>query len=240
MSEAFALLPGHSDVLIVADHASNHVPEDINLGIDPSLLREHIAWDIGVAGVAKLLSAQHGHPAILGAVSRLVTDFNRYPDEADVMPPVSDGIEIPGNKLSDVSRALRMERFFEPFHAQLSRMLDRQRPKFALFLHSYTPALMSDPDAKRPWDVGILYNEDERAACLALDHLRGQGLNVGDQLPYSGLIYNATMVRQAETRGIPYFCFEIRQDHIAESAGESKWAGITQRLIDHVVSNLGG
>jgi len=244
VSEAFEILEGDSDSLIVVDHASNHVPNDINLGVDLALLQEHIAWDIGVAEIARALSAQYNHPAILGSVSRLVTDYNRYPEEADVMPPLSDGIEISGNNINQTERAARMERFFNPYHAKLGEMLDMQRPKFALFLHSYTPALMSKPDMRRPWDVGILYNEDDRAAKLALEFLSTlslaakSSLNVGDQLPYTGLIYNATMVRQAEARGIPYFCFEIRQDHIADAAGVEKWTGITCQLITHIVDNL--
>ena len=42
------LRPG--GLLCVADHASNFVPEDIELGIDRKLLTEHIAVDIGSRG----------------------------------------------------------------------------------------------------------------------------------------------------------------------------------------------
>lgn len=238
MTEAYALLPGEGDSLIIVDHASNHVPDDIDLGVDPAFLNEHIAWDIGVAEIAKKLSVHHNYPAILGGVSRLVTDYNRYPEEDDVIPPLSDNIEISGNICNSAGRAARMQRFFDPYHAKLGEMLESRRPSFALFLHSFTPALMSKPDEQRPWDVGILYNEDTRAAHLALDFLSGLSLNVGDQLPYTGLIYNATMVRQAEARNIPYFCYEIRQDLISDDAGAAKWADITHRLITHVTDNL--
>jgi len=242
MNEAFSLLPGSgdADVLIVADHASNHVPDDVDLGIDPAMLNEHIAWDIGVGAIPEQLSARYRHAALLGSVSRLVTDYNRYPDEEAVMPPVSDGVDIPGNNLTADQRAARMDRFYKPFHGALAKQLDTRRPAFALFLHSFTPALMSDPDTARPWDVGILYNEDERAARIALDYLRAISPNVGDQLPYTGLIYNATMVRQAEARDIPYFCLEIRQDHIGDAVGAAPWADITQQLIVHVLRKLPG
>ena len=43
-------------LLCVVDHASNHVPEGIELGIDPRLLDEHIAIDIGVEGIADRLA----------------------------------------------------------------------------------------------------------------------------------------------------------------------------------------
>ena len=50
-------------LLVVADHASNHVPAGIELGIDPKLMNDHIAIDIGVEGVADRLArrtARHG------------------------------------------------------------------------------------------------------------------------------------------------------------------------------------
>ena len=73
MSAAFEILgtPQAGGVLIVADHASNHVPHGIDLGIDPVLLDQHIAWDIGVAEVAHLLVTRCGFAGILGGVSRL-------------------------------------------------------------------------------------------------------------------------------------------------------------------------
>ena len=81
VSEAFSLLTGgDTPVLIVADHASNRVPADIDLGISPSLLDQHVAIDIGVAEVAALLTERLRCTAILGGVSRLVIDLNRGED----------------------------------------------------------------------------------------------------------------------------------------------------------------
>jgi predicted N-formylglutamate amidohydrolase len=47
--------PRQGGFLIIGDHASNRIPDDIDLGIDLALLREHIAWDIGVAEVTRLI-----------------------------------------------------------------------------------------------------------------------------------------------------------------------------------------
>ena len=60
------LRPG--GLLCVADHASNFVPEDIELGIDRKLLTEHIAVDIGVEGIADRLARRHGMPAHLSLI----------------------------------------------------------------------------------------------------------------------------------------------------------------------------
>ena len=71
--EAYRLLgtPRFGGILVVADHASNHVPDGIELGIDAALLEQHIAVDIGVAGVAARMAQHTGTAALLGNVSRL-------------------------------------------------------------------------------------------------------------------------------------------------------------------------
>ena len=93
-SEAWRELgtPRTGGILLIADHASNHVPDDIDLGIDPALLANHIAIDIGVAEVAALLvEGSAVDAAILGGVSRLVVDCNREEDAPGVLPIASDG-----------------------------------------------------------------------------------------------------------------------------------------------------
>ena len=56
--EAFLILgnPRPGGILVVGDHASNRVPEDIDLGIDPALLDEHVAIDIGVKLCSETIS----------------------------------------------------------------------------------------------------------------------------------------------------------------------------------------
>jgi len=53
-------------LLFLCDHASNALPEG-GLGLDPSLLATHIAYDIGAAVVTRMLAAAYGAAAILGA-----------------------------------------------------------------------------------------------------------------------------------------------------------------------------
>ncbi|HKT75823.1 MAG TPA: N-formylglutamate amidohydrolase [Sphingobium sp.] len=225
MSEAYTEINGGTlDLLIIADHASAHVPPDVDLGIEPALLRDHIAVDIGVAEVGALLAEQLGCTAILGGVSRLVIDLNREDDAPGLLPVMSDGHPIPGNRHADL--ADRMMRFHHPYHHQVGRLLDEMGSPFILSLHSFTPRLASDPHAQRPWDIGILYNEDDRAARVAIPLLEEAGLIVGDQLPYSGKLLNATMNRHAEANGIPYLGVEMRQDLVSEVGGQRRFADI--------------
>jgi len=226
--------PRFGGILIIADHASNRVPDDINLGIDPALLDLHIAHDIGVMGVAERMATRPGTAAFLGNASRLVCDFNREPHAPAIIPIASDGHAIPGNALSHEAHEARLERFYHPYNEALAALLDDKPPALILSLHSFTPSLASNPDEKRPWQVGVLYNQDERAARLAIPMLEAEGLIVGDQQPYSGKLLNATMNRHAEAEGRPYLGVEIRQDGIAEEVGQAVWAERLGRICNVV------
>ncbi|MGV7120624.1 N-formylglutamate amidohydrolase [Sphingopyxis sp. 550A] len=241
MSEAWRQLgaPRAGGVLLIGDHASAHVPEDIDLGIDPALLRNHIAIDIGVAEVAALLvEAAAVDAAILGGVSRLVVDCNRDEDSPGAIPIASDGHAIPGNALDHDGREARLARFFRPYHDHIAATIAAHRPAMILSLHSFTPSLASDPDQARPWQVGVLYNEDDRLAGPAIAALRGEGLIVGDQLPYSGKLLNATMNRHAEANAIPYVGIEMRQDLVGDAAGQVLFAERLVRMCKNISLKL--
>lgn len=227
--------PRKRGIVLIADHASNFVPGDIELGIAPALLGEHIAIDIGVAEVAEHMARRHGIPAHLATVSRLVCDLNR--DEADpaVLLTSSDGHQIPGNIGTSVET--RLERFHRPYHDALSTWLDAVEPALCISLHSFTPALKSAPRS-RPWEVGILYNTDDRAARHAIRLFGEQGLTVGDNAPYSGKELNATMNRHAEAHRRPYIGIEVRQDQIADAAGHARWAALIADVAARVALAL--
>ena len=218
-------------LMCVADHASNFVPEGIELGIDPKLMNEHIALDIGVEGIADRLSRRHNIPAHIACVSRLVCDFHRREDEAAVVPTESDGKLIPGNIGANVEA--RLAKYHRPYHEALGKMIAQVKPRMLVALHSFTPSLDSS-DEERPWEVSLLYNEDDRAARHAIRLFGEQGLTVGDNQPYSGKQLNATMDRHAEANGIPYCTVEIRQDQIATEAGQSRWAMMLADVMGRV------
>lgn len=230
MNEAveFLAAAAPSDLLLIADHASNRIPDGIDLRIAPALLAEHVAADIGIEPLTRALAARLGAPAVLARVSRLVIDFNRDPDEENLIPAVSDGHVIAGNaRLDPAEHKARIERFWTPYHQLIADRLDALRPGLIVSLHSFTPQLATRPHEARPWEVGILYNQDDRAAQVAIPLLRAQGIVTGDNQPYSGRDLNATMNRHAERRGIPYLGFEVRQDLIGDAQGVEQW---TERL----------
>ncbi len=230
--------PETNGFLIICDHASNAVPPGINLGIDARLMANHIAYDIGVAAIARELAEIGDYAAFLARQSRLIVDLNRNDSDPDVIPAISDGIIISGNANDVIHPNDRLSRFHHPYHDALERLLLEHRPQLILSLHSFTPALKSKQDELRPWDVGILYNEFSEGAEVAIEFLEEQGLKVGDQLPYSGKQLNATMNRHAEANGIAYVGVELRQDLIEYGDGQAKFAQILDDMCQHVAETL--
>lgn len=217
--------------LFVCDHASPHVPNALqNLGLDPSVLERHVAWDIGSAAVARQLSARFRAPLVMSGYSRLVIDVNRHLDDASSIPVESDGFPIPGNrKLSPEAAAQRAELFFWPYHRAIAKQIDgirkQGRVPALISVHSFTPQF---GDAARPWHVGVLWHEDGRIAQPLMERLGARpGVCVGDNQPYSARNpYGYTIYSHAETEGLPHVLIELRQDLIASAAGAAEWAEV--------------
>jgi predicted N-formylglutamate amidohydrolase len=226
------LIPGTAPLLIIADHASNSVPPGIDLGIDDALLHNHIAVDIGTGALSEGLATKLAAPAIIATVTRLAIDLNRDPAVRDVIPGASDGHVIPGNLLlSPIERELRIAAIHAPYHATVAAQIAVRRPALLVSVHSFTPARATFPDESRPWPIGILYNQDDRAARIAMAALRSHGIDVGDNQPYSGRELNYTMDRHAEMAGIPYLGIEIRQDGLATPGGIDHWSDLLVPII---------
>ena len=229
-------IPGRpGGVLLICDHASNAVPDDIDLGIAPVLLDKHIAIDIGAGPVTEALAARLDAPALLATVSRLVIDLHRQPDHPGLMPHVSDGHPIPGNDRAD--RAERIARFHRPYHHALAAAIHELRPTLLTSIHSFTPCL-EQGGAARPWEIGILSNRDRRAADLAVALFRQAGIPTGDNEPYSGRALNATLNRHGEANGIASLAIEIRNDLIRDAAGVARWSDILAPILESIRNSL--
>lgn len=227
--------PKFGGILIVCDHGGRGVPDDIVLGLGAADMNRHIAYDIGVAEISELMAEHPGTAAFIAQYSRLVVDLNRRADDPAAIPEVSDGRAIPGNVAID--RAARLAAFHHPFHAHLERQLEATPPALTVFLHSFTPR-MATIDSERPWQCGVLYDQDDRGAMIAKRLLEDEGLIVGDQEPYSGAVYNATILRHAEEPGRPYLYLEVRQDLIEDAKGQAEWAQRLHRVCNRIAMEL--
>ncbi len=225
-------------LLFVADHSSNLIPPDLgDLGLDPGLLEDHIAVDVGVDPLTRTLRDRMGARAYFGSVSRLVLDVNREPDHPGLIPDSSDGILIPGNQdLSDAEVQRRVLKYHHEYHDGLAAEIDtietKSRGAILVSIHSFTPRLREKPTLQRPWHIGLLYNRDARLATKALEWFgKNTSLTIGDNEPYSGKALNYTMDRHAEARGLPYLTLEFRQDLINTPEGVASFAALTQAML---------
>ncbi len=232
-------------ILIVCDHASNAVPGSLgDFGVSAAELGMHIGYDIGALAVAIDLAQHLGATVLHTGFSRLVLDCNRCPAEASAMPAISDGVPVPGNVgLTTADRAQRIDALFRPYHAAIAEELNQfyaagVRPVF-LSMHSCTPVMNG---FQRPWHVGILWGEDGRIAEPLLAALEAEGdICVGDNQPYSGRHpAGFTVPTHAVAAKLPHVTFEIRQDLIADAAGQQAWAARLARLLPPILEPLYG
>ena len=192
--------PSRGGIIAIADHASNHVPAGMELGIPAAVI-----------------------------------DLHRNEGDDALVVTSSDGHTIPGNIGADIER--RTALYHRPYHEAFAQMVAEAQPSLILAIHSFTP-VMGATGEERPWDVGLLYNQDDRAARIAIDLFAEMGLTVGDNEPYSGKQLNATMDRHAEANGIPYLPIEMRQDLIARRSQQAVWADRVALVADQTLAAL--
>jgi len=234
---------GQSPFLLIADHAGRVIPQALSmLGLAETDLGRHIAWDIGIAGLATRLSEHLDAALIMQTYSRLVIDCNRPLDATDLIATQSEDTHIPGNQDMPVqARAQRIEEIFRPYHAAIVSTLAARDaamlPTIMVSLHSFTPVYRG---VARPWHAGVLYNRDPRLAHALLSLLRAEsGLVVGDNEPYA--VSDATdysIPVHAEQRGLLHVEIEIRQDLITDVGGRAVWAQRLARLLPLAAAQL--
>jgi predicted N-formylglutamate amidohydrolase len=234
---------GRSPFLLTSDHYGRLIPRVLgDLGLPETELTRHIAWDIGVAGVAEALAKQLDAHLIAQRYSRLVIDCNRPPSAPSSIPRISEATTIQGNEgLTRDDAEARRGAIFDPYHRRISEVIEqRQRdsvPTVLVSLHSFTPVYAG---IARPWHVGTLYQRDTRLPPLLLKLLRAEGdLVVGDNEPYAvSDETDYTIPVHGEARGLMNSGIEIRQDLIADPAGQRQWADRLARIFGEIDASL--
>jgi predicted N-formylglutamate amidohydrolase len=252
-----ALLLGHEDVppvhevntegrspfLLTSDHYGRLIPRSLgDLGLPADELTRHIAWDPGIAGVADALAKHLDAHLIAQRYSRLVIDCNRPPKALSSIPLISEATVIPGNEgLAREAAELRRRSIFDPYHRRIHDVIDQRLqngvPTVLVSLHSFTPVYAG---IARPWHIGTLYHRDTRLPPLLLKLLRNEpDLEVGDNEPYAvSDETDFTIPMHGEARGLMNSGIEIRQDLIADEAGQREWADRLARILGEIETTL--
>ncbi|MCB1331355.1 MAG: N-formylglutamate amidohydrolase [Maritimibacter sp.] len=229
---------GRAPVLLLCEHASNHIPAAFgDLGIDPATRESHVAWDPGALELSQRLSAAWGLPLVAGAVSRLVYDCNRPPEAPDAIPARSELHAIPGNRdLSDAARAARVTAVYEPWIAAVEAAIDRAEPQALITLHSFTPVYFGKP---RSVQIGILYDRDTQLSDALLAQDWGRFIVRGNEPygPEDGVTHS--LRRHALSRGLPNAMIEVRNDLLADPVGRDSVIRVLSRNIAHALDRFG-
>lgn len=230
---------GTSPWLLVCEHASNYIPASFrNLGLDAGALTEHIAWDPGAVEVARGLASLIDAPLVESRLSRLIIDCNRALDAPDLVPELCETTVIPANRSLDPrQREERIALSHRPFHAQIERLITtrmkRGLPSWLVTIHSFTPVYRG---VARPWQVGIIHDNDTRVAAPLIAALREDAtLDVGVNEPYSpadGVYY--TLQRHARPHNKPCVMIEIRNNEIADARSQAAWAGRFAAILKQI------
>jgi predicted N-formylglutamate amidohydrolase len=234
---------GRSPFLFTCDHYGRLLPKALgDLGLGEDELTRHIAWDIGIAGVAETLSRELDAHLVAQRYSRLVIDCNRPPDAVSSIPRLSEATTIPGNEaISREDAQARRRAIFDPYHRRIDEIIETRlteaRPTILVSLHSFTPVYGG---VARPWHIGTLYHRDATLPPLLLKALRQEGdLVIGDNEPYAvSDTTDYTIPVHGEARGLINSGIEIRQDLIADESGQQQWAGRLARILGEIEAVL--
>jgi predicted N-formylglutamate amidohydrolase len=232
---------GTSPYVLVCDHASNWLPSGYGtLGLTNADMLRHIAWDPGASPVALTMAGLLDAALVEAGVSRLAIDCNRPLDAPDLIPQVSETTLVPGNAtLSGEDQAERIALSWQPFHDAIERLVGERvaegRETRLVSIHSFNPVYRG---VWRPWEIGILHDEDERLSSPLIAALEAEGrFTVGDNEPYSPAdrVY-FTLERHARSRGLPCVMIEIRNDEISGESGQRQWAERLSALLDKIAT----
>lgn len=231
-----------SPFLLLADHAGRAVPEVLgNMGVsDPQEWERHIAWDIGISSVSRIVSDLLSAPLIEQVYSRLVVDCNRTPGHQTSMPEISDGTAIPANQnLSADERRAREQAIFHPYHQRIAHEITQRKRPVIIALHSFTPEYQN---IKRPWYMGILHDRGAEFAKLFERNAREDAAGrwaIGSNEPYIlSDLNDYTIPIHAENNLLPYLELEIRQDLIATPQGQEEWAHRVAGLLEQSLAHF--
>jgi predicted N-formylglutamate amidohydrolase len=174
--------------------------------------------------------------------SRLVIDCNRPPASPSSIPRISEVTMIPGNEgLTGGAVKARRAQIFDPYHRRIGEIIDARLrdglPTVLVSLHSFTPVYAG---IRRPWHIGTLYHRDTKLPPRLLKLLRTEAdLVVGDNEPYAvSDETDYTIPVHGEARGLMNSGIEIRQDLIADRAGQNEWADRLARTLGEIETAL--
>jgi predicted N-formylglutamate amidohydrolase len=222
-----------SPVLLTCEHATHRLPivRDVRAA-HWEVLGSHWGWDIGAWHLTRELSQQLEATAIGGRWSRLWIDLNRRVGDRTLIRPKAGRVVLPWNEGLDAGGIeRRILGYHTPYHTEVDRLILRRLVRglhpVLVAVHTFTPRLGRQA---RPFQIGILYEDHRKLAHLLGRELRGCGLSVRYNQPYSGL---AGMMYSIDRHGshhrLPCLELEVNQRMFAEPGAVPRLARLIAR-----------
>ena len=163
---------------------------------------------------------------MLSTFSRILIDPNRDENDPTLVRRLYDGAIVPGNARIDAAEIERRRaRYFRPYRAaildRVAAMTAAGRAPAIVSLHSFTPSMQG---LARPWEIGFLWDVDDRLARPLIAAFRALGVPTGDNEPYDGALEGDTIDSTATRLGLANVLVETRQDLIGTREGAELWA----------------
>ena len=181
-----------SAIVLSCEHASNAVPDGVDLGVSRDVLASHVAWDHGAAAIATALAEALAAPLVLGRWTRLFVDLNRSEHGPSAIPENAFGTPVPGNVgIDEAERERRFATVHRPYRAAVGEAVSRAIAAHGrcvhLSIHSFTPSLHG---VARDFDMGILFDPDRFLDRVVSERLiadlNARGLATRANAPYGG------------------------------------------------------
>ena len=227
---------GATDFVFACDHAGAAIPRSLGgLGLSDSVLGSHVACDIGIAETARLLADKLDAALVMQHYSRLVIDCGRAQGTGESIIRRAEWVPIASNEsLEPEQLQARNGEVFDPYHAALDQLLSqRERSHRGTLLVSLFSFPFSYRNAERPWHIAVAYARNTPLPKALLTLLqRDKRLQVADNEARALSEHGAfTRERHGEARGLQNLALGIRQDLIADEAGQKNWSGRLTSLL---------
>lgn len=231
---------GCAQVLLVCEHASNHIPDRYDgLGLTDAAKISHAAWDPGAQSVTEQISEILDAPAVIGTVSRLVYDCNRPPTSVGAIRAISEQIIVPGNAdLTTAAQIERVETVYDPFTHTLTNTIEAfSSAPVLVTMHSFTRVYNGNT---RMTDIGIIHDTDAGLAKAMIAMSDGaMGLKFALNEPYSKSDEVAhTLELHGTQNGLTNVMIEVCNDLIETPEEQGKIAQILADLLTAALNEM--
>ncbi|MEA2625692.1 MAG: hypothetical protein QOD06_1737 [Candidatus Binatota bacterium] len=231
-------------LLISCEHASHSIPPRFqSLGVSPEALISHSSWDPGAGDLAKEVAGAFGIFPFLGGYSRLLVDLNRSSDNPEVIPEISYGLAVPGNRaLSVGDRLERLRRYYTPYRSAVRKAAVEATAAgdvcMHVAIHSFTPEYASQVREGR---LGVLFDAaselEAKVADEMLASLRAESLDARPNYPYDGAEDSLTTTLRTElsAQGYVGVQVELSQYDIDSAPGILRYSEPVERAVRRAI-----